>query len=234
MKMPWAALPALLILFSPSLFARRISDRLWDEGVERAKAFGGIHILGAFFSRRTPDDASKVDAAPLEKKLAEARKSVQELQSQPPDLGAFFGEGPHANVIISLLIGGPLDRAGVNPGDKITAVNGRPVASYAQIKGLLGQGRALLTVAGRGEPVSVQEERPHLFSADAVQSLANELRIIENALKNLEREQEGLPGSRDAEDLRAQARRISERLDILKEKISGLWTAAAKKNYRGG
>lgn len=67
-------------------------------------------------------------------------------------------------IIDSLVPGGPADRAGLRPGDMITAIGGTPTAEQSEMAlsfmGWLQEGTARLTVQGKGDVLVVKPPRP--------------------------------------------------------------------------
>lgn len=77
-------------------------------------------------------------------------------------------------VIDSLVPGGPADRAGLKPGDMITAIGGMPTAEQSDMAlsfmGWLQEGTAKLTVQGKGDVLVVKNPRPGAPPAETMAS----------------------------------------------------------------
>ena len=78
-----------------------------------------------------------------------------------PDLAAYFGV-ERGLLVTEVIEGTPLPRAGVRPGDVVTALEGRPLRSLDDLRAAMAvvpDGDGVLTVVRRGEAVELRLER---------------------------------------------------------------------------
>ncbi len=111
-------------------------------------------------------------------------------QDLTAELAAAFGLTPHTGAVVTQVVGGSAaDRAGLQPGDVVTAINGRAVTSSGQLRNAIGLLRVGTSVEldilrdGRALRISasISEAAVHALAGEAVHRRLSGARLQELA-----------------------------------------------------